>query len=235
MNYAFFIGGSGARTYRALLHAAAMGVLHTNEIKVMRIDADYTNQAHSDCDALYKQYQNIHQMAANTKKIFQCDIMPMCKDVVSPVYSSASKLLELVGQENPDRIRMLKALYTKDEQKQDLTGGFYSHPNIGCIFFSNLRNPELQNCIAEIATRLQNGESVDIALIGSIFGGTGASGIPAIYKLICSQLAGNPHFDKLTIGGIFLTPYFKVKDQSNNVSENIPIHMDEFYFNTYQA
>lgn len=236
-NYAFFIGGSGARTYRALLHAAAMGILRSDQISVMRIDADSGNQAHSDCNILYEQYQNMNRLTEG-KKIFQCDINPVCKEVVSPVHSNALNLRQLIGEGNNDRRRMLNAFYTEEEQKQNLTGGFYSHPNIGCIFFSNLKSEEFNACITQIDKQLKSGEMINIALVGSIFGGTGASGIPALYKQICSKLNNNPHFDKLNIGGIFLTPYFKVQGQRQKNQydqENIPIHMDEFYFNTYQA
>lgn len=234
-NYAFFIGGSGARAYRAFLHAAAMGILRTEQVSVMRIDADNCNRAHSDCNMLYKMYQNMNQMTEG-KEIFRCNITSVCEEIISPVQSNVSSLRKLVGEGNENRIRMLNALYTEEEQKQDLKGGFYSRPNIGCIFFANLESEELDACMEQIGKQLSNGEMVNIVLVGSIFGGTGASGIPALYKLICLKLKDNRYYENLNIGGVFLTPYFQVQERKNQSNqENIPICMDQFYLNTYQA
>lgn len=103
-----------------------------------------------------------------------------------------------------------------------------------CIFF-DFHSQEFEKCLKKIDEQLKNNKEVSIALVGSIFGGTGAAGIPTLHKLIFNRLKDNPNLAKLNLGGIFLTPYFKVGEKCMENSENIPVHMEEFYFNTYEA
>ena len=35
MKYIFFIGGSGARAYKAFLHACAAGIIHEDKVEVI--------------------------------------------------------------------------------------------------------------------------------------------------------------------------------------------------------
>lgn len=59
-NYIFFIGGSGARTYRAFLHLCATGVIQGDELNLLLLDAD--NAAAEDYIKLYEQYKNHYDL-----------------------------------------------------------------------------------------------------------------------------------------------------------------------------
>lgn len=234
--YIFFIGGSGARVYKAFIHSAAAGMLKTEKVSTLLVDADKNNDANTSCINLYKVYR---QMRTRVNEIgndaFTCDIQMESEEVLSPVKSDAYNLQSAVGTINKDRERLMKAFYTEEEMKQDLQGGFYAHPNIGCVFFSDFENEEFEKCLEKMEVQLESGEEVVIALVGSVFGGTGAAGLPTLFKLINSRLENNPNYEKLYIGGVFLEPYFKVKGKAVERDKNISIDMDEFYFNTYEA
>lgn len=234
--YIFFIGGSGARVYKAFIHSAAAGMLKTEKVSTLLVDADKNNDANTSCIDLYKAYR---QMRARVNEIgngaFTCDIQMEPEEVLSPVKSDAYNLQSAVGTINKNRERLMKAFYTEEEMKQDLRGGFYAHPNIGCVFFSDFGNEEFEKCLKKMEAQLENGEEVMVALVGSVFGGTGAAGLPTLFKLISSRLKKHPNYEQLHIGGIFLEPYFKVKGKETEQEKNISINMDEFYFNTYEA
>lgn len=234
--YIFFIGGSGARVYKAFIHGSAAGMLKTKEVSTMLVDADKSNDANTSCIDLYKAYCQMKKRVEDIgDTAFTCDIQMESEEVLSPVKSDAYNLRSAVGTINKDRERLMKAFYTEEEMKQDLRGGFYAHPNIGCVFFSDFENEEFEKCLKKIEEQLENGEEVMVALVGSVFGGTGAAGIPTLFKLINSRLKSNPNYEKLHIGGIFLEPYFRVKGKAVEQDENILINMEEFYFNTYEA
>lgn len=234
--YIFFIGGSGARVYKAFIHSAAAGMLKTEKVSTMLVDADKNNDANVSCIALYKAYRQMRKWVNDIgNDAFTCDIQMEPEEVLSPVKSDAYNLRSAVGTINRNRERLMEAFYTEEEIKQDLRGGFYAHPNIGCIFFSDFANDEFEKCLQKMENQLEGGEEVMVALVGSVFGGTGAAGLPTLYKLISTRLKKQPNYEKLHIGGVFLEPYFKVKGKEADREKNISINMDEFYFNTYEA
>ena len=235
-NYVFFIGGSGARVYKSLIHSAAAGLLKTEELTVLLIDADKSNYANESSVSLYREYKSLYNYFKEYGgQEFSCDIRMESENVLSPVQTDAVNLDLAVGSGSSDRNRILKCFYTHEEINQDLKGGFYAHPNIGCIFFSAFANKEFNQCLNKIQTQLDNNIEVRIALVGSIFGGTGAAGIPTIYKLISNKFKDHANYNKLQMGGIFLEPYFKVNGKREAGNKNIEIKMEDFYFNTYEA
>lgn len=127
----------------------------------------------------------------------------------------------------------MDCFYTEEEKSQNLQHGFYAHPNIGCVFFSDFKNKEFDSCLSQIERELDGGQKVSVALVGSIFGGTGAAGIPTIFKILKEKFCGNNNWGNLCISGIFFVPYFKVCDTDQE--KNITIRSDRFYFNTYEA
>ncbi len=234
-NYIFFIGGSGARAYTAFIHCAAAGALETKAVSTLMIDADVDNGANDKSRNLYRIYKEMYNMFPDkeSRTVFTCDINMETETILSPLRSDAVTLNDAVGQIGKDRQRLLDCLYTKEEKEQNLKYGFYAHPNIGCVFFSDFQSKEFNDCVKKIDTQLTGGEEVRIALVGSIFGGTGAAGIPTVLKLLQDELKSNNNYNKLYIGGIFFTPYFAVGHAEQGKS--ISIHAEEFYFNTYEA
>lgn len=235
-NYIFFIGGSGARVYKAFIHSASAGMIKTKKVSTLLVDADKSNDANTSCKALYNEYIKIRGLFEGMESdMFSCDIHMESENVLSPVKSDANTLGAAVGSTDKDRESLLKAFYTKEEIEQPLDGGFYSHPNIGCVFFSDFDNEEFNTCLQKIQSQLDSGNEVMIALVGSIFGGTGAAGIPTLFKLIYNKFKTHGNFTKLHVGGVFLEPYFKVNGKRDSNNKNMAINMEEFYFNTYEA
>ena len=138
-----------------------------------------------------------------------------------------------ITEHNRQRERAMKWFFTKKERDQDLRKGFYAHPNIGCIFFQNFgENQELRHCLRDIQESLTAEREVRIAVVGSVFGGTGAAGIPTIMKVIqdhCGGPKANLHFC-----GVLITPYFSVPPKREE-NGNIPIDSDSFKSNTRSA
>lgn len=105
----------------------------------------------------------------------------------------------------------------------DLKVGFKGCPNIGCVVTKSLENSvELQKFFHAV-----NPASGDkILIVGSIFGGTGASGIPMLLDLIRER----PNLANCTVGVIAVTPYFKVAPNKDSA-----INSDSFTAKTKAA
>ena len=116
----------------------------------------------------------------------------------------------------PTRL-LLESLYdTSDEDDPraelnlNLSKGFKGCPNIGCIVTREIKDtPEYKNFAQNFS--VQNDK---ILIIGSIFGGTGASGIPMLLDLIRSN--NNWAKGNAAVGIIAMLPYFKVNEDENS-------------------
>lgn len=109
---------------------------------------------------------------------------------------------------------LLKALYNDAEVTDpdfaytelnlDLSVGFKGNPNIGTVVFDKLSaSPEYkvfeQNFVPGIDRAF---------IIGSIFGGTGSSGIPQLIKALRNNKLNG--WEKAALGAAIVMPYFKV-------------------------
>ena len=98
----------------------------------------------------------------------------------------------------------------------DMTVGFKGNPNIGSVVFNNLKDTtELKdffNCCTP-------GKGDKVILIGSLFGGTGASGIPELVKAI----RNNQKTKDVHLGVVMLMPYFcfDKNDETGTVKSNL--------------
>lgn len=252
--YVFFIGGSGARAYRAFLHSCAAGVIKEDEVRVMLLDADTKNAACTECEELHQLYNAQHEMFQKMYRerrrrpvstpAFHCKVTMYHGKAVSPVETNKRRLLQLVPGYHQDGRRALKWFYDKTEREQDLLNGFYAHPNIGCLFFQDLSdgsnlglrhtNELFKGCLSDIENDLRNGD-VQIVIVGSLFGGTGAAGIPTVLKMVkeyCRDHGGD--VSRLHFGGVLFTPYFKVPTKQGSDS-NIAIDSDTFLSTTRAA
>lgn len=110
---------------------------------------------------------------------------------------------------------LLEALYDNSSENSpraelnlNLNKGFKGCPNIGCIVTCRLeQSPEFQN----FKSNFKDGTD-RILIIGSVFGGTGASGIPMLLDLIRE----NPSWQSVPVGVLAILPYFKVSEDTNS-------------------
>ena len=116
---------------------------------------------------------------------------------------------------------LLKTLYDVSsgddtELGIDMTVGFKGNPNIGSVVFNNLKETiELKDFFT--CCTPDNGDKV--ILIGSLFGGTGASGIPELVKAI----RGNQKTENVHLGVVMIMPYFcfEKDDENGTVKSNL--------------
>jgi hypothetical protein len=131
--------------------------------------------------------------------------------------------------------RLLRALYSEDDFQTDLRQGVRGIPRIGSLLwdveYDSQRNANAGFWHAlradknlDLATSLGNNpDDVGIMIVGSIFGGTGASGSPMIVKNLFEEFLKNKNANKFPIALTLMLPYFtfpsenlKTKNQAEN-------------------
>lgn len=236
-NYILGIGGSGSRVLRAVIHNCAAGIIDADEINVMVIDADQRSAAWDHLKKDYKEYQHIYELFNENRgsklECFKTKVNFLSRDyMISPVDYSRYRTLRQSLYEDRSLEEMMQWLYTEEEMDTDLKDGFFARPNVGCVFFSNFINPVFNNFLEEMVDCIDREEKVNVMLIGSVFGGTGASGLPTILKLIDRRIRDSDSriaekaVNYLNVGAVFMMPYFKAKNVES--IKNPLIEMEKF-------
>jgi hypothetical protein len=197
------IGGTGMRCIEALTHLCAIGMFDNKEIDVLSIDTDTNNGNKGRSEQLLDRYIRIKggisgKPTANTFFSAKLNIYKF-----APEYSGNRLTYELISGLNlgsEDSKRENKALsdlfFDSDVQQFKLDHGYRAQTHLGshlmyhCIVEAarNVREGKGRKEDKELAEFLdkiyQAGENARVFILGSIFGGTGASSIPIIPKAL---------------------------------------------------
>ncbi|MGN0222923.1 MAG: hypothetical protein ACI4AM_02730 [Muribaculaceae bacterium] len=224
--FLFAIGGTGERVLRSFTMLLASGVptFHGYDIYPIIIDYDKKNEDKNRTVELLKNYAEIQRLAYGkigqiqgettaAGVFFDSKLVNMrgLEDFVYPFKPTAPNMQyrEYIGYDtlvdgNMITKELLESLYytgndSEAELNLNMEVGFKGNPNIGSVVFNTISNePEFQQFLNIFDP--QNGDKV--VVIGSIFGGTGASGIPEIIKAIkTKKQAAQP-------AAIVVLPYF---------------------------
>ena len=226
MGYYFIsIGGSGAKIMESLTHLCVAGLMpNTNQDKklhVMSIDPDTGNGNLARSSAALHNFEKFQELkiGSNTP-LFKTKVNIIRPFPWSPVRrdSNLDYLMSYQSHKKTPLGHLYEALYTKKERETNLNEGFRGHPTIGAAVLAQktasdqqARNaaPEGWDDFAEkVRQDVQSGGEARIFLAGSVFGGTGAAGMPTIAKLLTRTFEAADRQGKLFIGGAFVLPYF---------------------------
>lgn len=213
MSYYFIsVGGTGAKILEALTHLSVAGVLPgAEELNVIDFDPDTGNGNLARTQTTLEQVEKFQDvklgegsaLLKNKLKIwrpFPFNPLPKVGANLDTVMNAPIIAPTPLGQ-------LYKVLYSNRERTTPLDVGFRGHPSIGAAVLtkqytdpSNHQWDQLQKQISgEIGAHLP----VKVFLAGSIFGGTGAAGIPTIARLLRNTFGAG-----ISIGGVFMLPYF---------------------------
>ena len=140
-----------------------------------------------------------------------------------------------------------QSLYAENELDEPLDRGFKGRPSIGSPFMLYRLKEEAdritsmgyanKNWWSELILLLDNAtgsrarsenDKPRIVLIGSVFGGTGASGLPTISKVLRERYG-----DSIKMGGIFMLPYFSF--QEDRTIDSFIAHSTIFEYKSIRA
>lgn len=226
--FLFAIGGTGERVLRSttMLLAAGVPAFNGYDIYPIIIDYDADNKDKNRARDILKHYQKINRIAYANHPLSS---MPQGDKNMGQFFGCAMKemngLDDFVLDFNPgnanlkfrDKIgfdqmagdllttrSLIESLYdTSDdpttELNLDLTVGFKGNPNIGSVIFHKLGDYNEYDAFKS-TYNVDQGDKV--VIIGSLFGGTGASGIPVLAQQIKKDIAN------VDMAALMIQPYF---------------------------
>ena len=258
--YLIAIGGSGARCVESVVHLAATGLMSDEEIKILFVDPDKSNGNYiRSCKQidLYNNCRSLVWKQGDPCQWMRTKITNLGISTVGAGNTTLADFFDYKAMENnqPVATDLFNVLYTDQERNINLSEGFRGRPAIGSAFMSELNFDALRQSnyqgryadylqpwatILEEIDRNIGNSKIRILLCGSVFGGTGASGLPVIARLLndfyTGNAGGNTQRNNLTLGSLLILPYFGFAVSGKNVpQDDVYARASEFALNTAAA
>jgi hypothetical protein len=210
-------GGSGALALESLIHLFAAGYSELDEVFISIVDPDETNQNVERVIELIGVYKNIRSsMGNNPSTFFRTKIHFEPEYYWNPNSDQAKTLddgilyAQLDKEGNMDYKLLTDLLFTDNQRTEPLDKGYKGNPMIGTIFMKDIERSAFFNM-------MRDEPEVYFFVFGSIFGGTGAAGLPVMANTLKKLRK-----DKKTIAGACITlPYFSLKQPVGEKDEKL--------------
>ncbi|MEJ1928874.1 hypothetical protein WDZ92_01190 [Nostoc sp. NIES-2111] len=229
--YFFAIGGTGARVLRALTHLLATGLDMGNfELVPVMIDADQQNGDTRRALTALNLYRRLREgyasdvpgkgdffatpvirpgeaLGAQGAAVHMLtDFNLSLQDVADRTFKDYIRLSAL----SPESQAMARLLFSETDLSSHMVVGFEGRPHMGTVVLNQLPQSTYYRNFAQ---SFAEGDRIFIA--GSIFGGTGAAGLPVLVKNIReATLDGNQaaNLRNAPIGALVALPYYGLQD-----------------------
>ena len=219
-NYLVGIGGTGQRVTTAFIQACFMNAIWDDDgklldqVKVLIIDKD--NDSGNEALPKLNKYNDPGKG-------------PMGKTLLEnlgawePKPTKTPQSLAALAGGNANSTLLMGALFTEYERTTlanrgnaaaAFADGFKGHPNVGATYqdvsmedgASDPKTPVGQ-LVSQITEELNAGKPVRVCIVASLFGGTGASGLPLLVQRL-RKIPSTPQAHLLKIGTVMMLPYF---------------------------
>ena len=218
--YVIPIGGSGAKAAEALVHLAAAGAVDVDEMFLLFVDPDQSNGSLGRAQLAAQEYRSCQTFRTGRVKndLFRVRMSTPNPSVWNP-FSIADPSLRKIfqydllrEQENGKATAdLMDVLYSPAERDAVLDRGFLGHPSIGAAVMARTLDVSATEPFKTLFDRIQmdtgSGGTAHVVLLGSVFGGTGAAGIPTIARLIRNACV-EKKLNNVLIGAVLMLPYF---------------------------
>lgn len=251
------IGGTGMRCIESLIHLCAMGMFDDTEIHLLALDTDKNNGNFSRLKEVKEAYVNAKNLdkanrTALSDTFFSADIKYY---EFSPNYEQKSTFSEVFNYgntkyNNPEEADLADLVLTSDVESFNLRHGYRAQTHLGSMMMyhsiieaaRSRTDNELKHFLQVLIAATNGGSDPKVFILGSVFGGTGASSIPIIPQAIseaasimsngAANILGRAYF-----ASTLLTAYFSFKAPSANelAAQKVIATSDKFALNSQVA
>jgi len=210
------VGGTGAKIVEAVVHLAATGDAPLNIYPVL-IDQDLHNGNVQRTREAIKRYKIIQDSleGIDSKWVFKSTLNKIDDRLLPLVpeepHNSFNAAIGYAGMSSSEQ-KVIQSLFNTRQREEILDKGYKKRANMGSVIFNSLLQKEDQKDettpgLKMIISALSSVSSPDIVIAGSLFGGTGASGITNVGKYLRSKIPG------ANVKGLLMLPYFTVSNE----------------------
>jgi hypothetical protein len=248
------IGGTGMRCIEAFTHLCAIGMFDNTDVHLLALDTDKDNGNFTRLKNLKEAY--IKTKGVN-KKQFALGSTFFSANLhyyqFSPDYSKLSTFEALYNYgdakfSSPEKAAVADLLFTDNAKAFDLKHGYRAQTHLGSmLMYHSIINDIKQNDISDLKRFIQelitasSSSNPRVFILGSVFGGTGASSIPIIPKALkeaaalmanATDIERNAYF-----GATLLTSYFSfpLPNDREKAEQKVIAASDKFALNSQAA
>lgn len=243
--FVFGIGGTGARVLKSLTMLLASGVKTSGfDIIPIIIDPHKDLPELKDCKNLLRLYAKINHTLYNDHEpasqyaFFQATMLSLSEtlkgglkegfDFDERIDESFGEFISYNTLQRDDVNRdLIDLLYDEQTLNTKLSVGFKGNPNIGSVVLNKFDETNWYLSFEKIFD-----EGDKIFVISSIFGGTGASGLPLLIKNLRNSV--NKAIKSAPIAALPIMPYFKLTEPDSE-SQHQDIDSNNFITKTKAA
>jgi hypothetical protein len=248
------IGGTGMRCIESFVHLCAIGMFDNTDIHMLALDTDKDNGNFNRLKNLKEAYiktKGVGKKSVSLKNTFFSANLHYYQ--FSPDYSKVSTFDALYSYgdtkfNKPELTAIADLLLTDGAKSFDLKHGYRAQTHLGSMLMyhsiiddvkQNDRG-DLKRFIQELITASTSGKP-RVFILGSVFGGTGASSIPIIPKALrkaasiisdATDIERNAFF-----GSTILTSYFSfpIPNDDEKAKQKVIATSDRFALNSQAA
>jgi hypothetical protein len=248
--FAIGVGGSGAKCLEALTHLHACGLLRSGSgggvrLGTFLVEPDQQSTLMARAETAIDRYRAMRTLLGNRAERFARGEVEHY-GTWSPLSSTNGAVsLDQVFPKAVLRTRaqglagLFDCLFPPEEQSADLGVGFRGRPPIGSAVMSRVnlaseaQTGQWQKMLGDIQAAAGGGEAPLIHLFGSVFGGTGAAGVPTLGQMLKGWLR-QQGLSRVRVNASLLLPYFDFEGQGQ---EDTGVHAEarNFQLNTDAA
>ncbi len=246
--YVIGVGGTGTKCVEAFIHLCAMGVVEDmGDVEIRIVDIDESGGNFERMSSVMKNYQKTRERVRLPMQEAPYVFAPNLRFGQKSLWSARTEdnygnndTLDQRMVRNPmtpEEQLLMRSLYSRAEREMELDVGVRGVPRVGALLCAqnlDLEQDEFwEELFGEAAyTRIQ-AENAKVILVGSLFGGTGASCTPTIARALSSWAAAKG-LGGLKIGLCMMLPYFLFGGSAASDDE-VRARADYFIVNTKAA
>lgn len=208
------IGGTGAKCVEALAHLAVSGHAPQSIYPIL-IDQDSKNGNVRRCKNVLQAYSDLRKKTQGNRNWFfkstldtYDKLLPLLPQEESKNYGAAIGLPSM-GEYEP----IVSTLFLPSQLHESLDSGYKKRAHMGSLLIQQMLDREDEKTDKDIGlkfiiSKVKTIPNTKVIIYGSLFGGTGASGLVRVGKYF------KDHLKDAVVKGVFLTPYFIVGESS---------------------
>lgn len=144
-------------------------------------------------------------------------------DTGTETYANIQQYLErCVGVGEP-AMSLIRALYGTTDREMKLYDGCKGHPHIGSLLWEHLYAENPDPFWSTLVTRLGSPDPARVMFAGSLFGGTGASGVPTLAKCLRRSIGLK---ENCSVALTLMAPYFYLNDSPEKEHDDGEVEVD---------
>ncbi len=245
--YLLAIGGTGNKILEAAVYACATDVFYTQDeeghretlpaLSALIVDVDAACGNTTRAKQAAEHYEAVRQAFAGARvprKGFHTALNVERWNM--NLARRAASISGMTQNHRHDRL-LAESLFSRAEAELEYSEGFRGHPDLGVLFFADLLDnldalaaqgqpDEMVALLTQMRAELDAGESVYVMLVGSIFGGTGASGIPSVSRFLRERFRDRA--DRFILSAVLMLPYFEVPPATADETLEIVVKSSTF-------